>query len=192
MESSAAAPKYLPRLSTDEVGDLLQVVRARVLAHLVRRGIIEPGSELTVLDDGRANSARGGQGELSVPRAEPAGFAGCAASQGLGTLRGFPSQRSAGAAALPGRAQSSPAAGASSSGRRATVVRVPLPPPRRLIGKRVVEGACRPVSAHQLGNQIPDLARAHAHLAGGQALDLLGIKRLVHRLVDGHGHLGLA
>jgi hypothetical protein len=44
----------LPRLSTDEVGDLLQVVRARVLAHLVRRGIIEPGSELTLLDDGFA------------------------------------------------------------------------------------------------------------------------------------------
>lgn len=44
----------LPRLSTEEVGDLLQVVRARVLAHLVRRGIIEPGSELTVLDDGFA------------------------------------------------------------------------------------------------------------------------------------------
>ena len=44
----------LPRLSTEEVGDLLQVVRARVLAHLVRRGIIEPGSELTVLEDGFA------------------------------------------------------------------------------------------------------------------------------------------
>ncbi len=44
----------LPRLSTEEVGDLLQVVRARVLAHLVRRGIIEPGSDLTVLNDGFA------------------------------------------------------------------------------------------------------------------------------------------
>jgi hypothetical protein len=39
----------LPRLSTEEVGDLL--VRVRVLAHLVRRGIIEAASELTVLDD---------------------------------------------------------------------------------------------------------------------------------------------
>ncbi len=42
------------RLSTEEVGDLLQVVRARVLAPLVRRGIIDHGSELTVLDDGFA------------------------------------------------------------------------------------------------------------------------------------------
>ena len=61
--------KYLRRLAFDQVHDNFP----------------------TVLDDGRANSARGGQGELSVPRAEPAGFAGCAASQGLGTLRGFPS-----------------------------------------------------------------------------------------------------
>lgn len=58
----------LPRLSTEEVGDLLQGVRARVLAHLVRRETIEPGSELTLLDDGRARSARGGQGGLSVPK----------------------------------------------------------------------------------------------------------------------------
>jgi hypothetical protein len=31
----------LPRLSSDEVDDLLRLVCARVLAHLVRRGIIE-------------------------------------------------------------------------------------------------------------------------------------------------------
>ena len=41
----------LPRLSTEEVGDLMQVVRVRILSHLARCGVIEPGSELTVLDD---------------------------------------------------------------------------------------------------------------------------------------------
>jgi hypothetical protein len=44
----------LPRLCTEEVGDLMQVVRARILSHLARRGIIEAGDDLTVLDDGFA------------------------------------------------------------------------------------------------------------------------------------------
>ena len=44
----------LPRLCTEEVGDLMQVVRARILSHLARRGVIEAGEDLTVLDDGFA------------------------------------------------------------------------------------------------------------------------------------------
>jgi Putative transposase. len=44
----------LPRLATEEVGDLLQVVRVRILSYLARRGVIEAGPELTVLDDGFA------------------------------------------------------------------------------------------------------------------------------------------
>jgi hypothetical protein len=41
----------LPRLSTSEVADVLQVVRARIVRYLERRGVIETGDELTLLDD---------------------------------------------------------------------------------------------------------------------------------------------
>jgi Putative transposase/Transposase zinc-binding domain len=41
----------LPRLSTTEVADVLQVVRVRILNYLERRGVIEPSGELRVLDD---------------------------------------------------------------------------------------------------------------------------------------------
>lgn len=41
----------LPRLRTSEVADVLQVVRARILRCLERRGVIEAGDELTMLDD---------------------------------------------------------------------------------------------------------------------------------------------
>jgi hypothetical protein len=44
----------LPLLCTEEVGDLMQVVRARILSHLARRGIIEASDDLTVLNDGFA------------------------------------------------------------------------------------------------------------------------------------------
>jgi hypothetical protein len=44
----------LPRLCTEEVGDLMQVVRARILSHLARREIIEASDDLTVLNDGFA------------------------------------------------------------------------------------------------------------------------------------------
>ena len=37
----------LSRLCTEEVGDLMQVVRARILSHLARRGVIEAGEDLT-------------------------------------------------------------------------------------------------------------------------------------------------
>jgi hypothetical protein len=41
----------LPSLTTDEVADLLKLIRVRVLRHLERRGVIEAGDELLVLDD---------------------------------------------------------------------------------------------------------------------------------------------
>jgi hypothetical protein len=55
-KQAAGSPVFhpLPRLATEEVGDLLQVVRVRILSHLARRGVIEAGPELTVLDDGFA------------------------------------------------------------------------------------------------------------------------------------------
>jgi hypothetical protein len=41
----------LPRLSTTEVADVLQVVRARIVKYLERRGVIDASDELSVLDD---------------------------------------------------------------------------------------------------------------------------------------------
>ena len=41
----------LPRLSTTEVADVLQVVRARIARYLERRGVVEAGEQLLVLDD---------------------------------------------------------------------------------------------------------------------------------------------
>jgi hypothetical protein len=40
----------LPSLTNDEVADLLRVIRVRVLRYLVRRGVIDAGDELLVLD----------------------------------------------------------------------------------------------------------------------------------------------
>jgi hypothetical protein len=45
----------LPSLDTDEVADLLQVIRVRVLDLLERRGVIEDRHQLTLLDDGFAD-----------------------------------------------------------------------------------------------------------------------------------------
>jgi len=45
----------LPSLDTDEVADLLQVIRVRVLGFLERRGVIEDRQQLTLLDDGFAD-----------------------------------------------------------------------------------------------------------------------------------------
>jgi hypothetical protein len=44
----------LPRLATDDVADLLQVIRVRIVRMLARRGVIEAAPELLVLDDGLA------------------------------------------------------------------------------------------------------------------------------------------
>jgi len=44
----------LPSLDTQDVADLLQVIRVRVLNLLERRGVIEDRAELTLLDDGFA------------------------------------------------------------------------------------------------------------------------------------------
>jgi hypothetical protein len=41
----------LPRLSTSEVADLLQVVRVRVLRYLEQQGVVQTGADVTVLDD---------------------------------------------------------------------------------------------------------------------------------------------
>jgi transposase len=41
----------LPRLRTSEVADAVQVVRARILNYLERRGVVEGNDELSVLDD---------------------------------------------------------------------------------------------------------------------------------------------
>ena len=41
----------LPRLESMDVADLLQIVRARVIAFLVRRGVLEDDGELTLLPD---------------------------------------------------------------------------------------------------------------------------------------------
>jgi hypothetical protein len=41
----------LPGLSTSEVADVLQVVRARIVRYLERRGVVEGNAEFTVLDD---------------------------------------------------------------------------------------------------------------------------------------------
>jgi hypothetical protein len=41
----------LPRLSTTEVADALQVIRARIIKYLERRGVVEGKAELSVLDD---------------------------------------------------------------------------------------------------------------------------------------------
>ncbi len=41
----------LPGLESMDVADLLQIVRARVIAFLVRRGVLEEGGDLTVLAD---------------------------------------------------------------------------------------------------------------------------------------------
>lgn len=45
---------HLPSLDTEDVADLLQVIRVRVLGMLERRGVIEDRAELTLLDDGLA------------------------------------------------------------------------------------------------------------------------------------------
>ena len=44
----------LPSLDIEDVADLLQVIRVRVLGMLERRGVIEDRAELTLLDDGLA------------------------------------------------------------------------------------------------------------------------------------------
>jgi len=51
-----AAPVFhpLPELSTDDVADLLQVIRVRVLRFLEKAGVIESRAELVLLDDGFA------------------------------------------------------------------------------------------------------------------------------------------
>jgi len=63
-------------------------------------------------------------------------------------------------------------------------VRVPPPPHRGAVGTRLKEVA-RPGLADQLRDEIPDLARAHAHLAGGEALDLARGQGVVDGLVGG-------
>jgi hypothetical protein len=45
----------LPSLSTSDVADVLQAVRARILRHLVRKRVIELGPDLTLGDDGCAD-----------------------------------------------------------------------------------------------------------------------------------------
>lgn len=44
----------LPRLTTNDVADLLQVIRARIMRMLQRRGVIETGPDATLIDDGLA------------------------------------------------------------------------------------------------------------------------------------------
>ncbi len=44
----------LPRLATDDVADLLQIIRVRIVRMLERRGVIEPGPDATLIDDGLA------------------------------------------------------------------------------------------------------------------------------------------
>jgi hypothetical protein len=54
-EQRTAPPFHdLAALDTGDVADLLQVIRARVLAFLRRRGVVEGGDALGVLDDGFA------------------------------------------------------------------------------------------------------------------------------------------
>jgi hypothetical protein len=49
---SAPVFRTLPRLSTTDTAEVLQIVRARVLRHLRRRGVLSDGSEATVEEDG--------------------------------------------------------------------------------------------------------------------------------------------
>jgi hypothetical protein len=51
-----ATPAFhpLPSLDTEDVADLLQVIRVRLLKMLEHRGVIEDRAELTLLDDGLA------------------------------------------------------------------------------------------------------------------------------------------
>jgi hypothetical protein len=50
---SDGSPSFraLPRLSTSEVADVLQVVRVRLLRHFVRHRVIEAGPEATLIED---------------------------------------------------------------------------------------------------------------------------------------------
>jgi hypothetical protein len=53
VQSAAGEVEFVerPRLSTTEVADALQVIRARIIKYLEGRGVVEGNAELGVLDD---------------------------------------------------------------------------------------------------------------------------------------------
>jgi hypothetical protein len=50
-DDGVPAFRPLPRLRTDEVADLLQIIRARVLRFLARRGVVDVSDDATVVPD---------------------------------------------------------------------------------------------------------------------------------------------